>query len=455
MKEQNTAMGKDDIGKLMFKLALPSIIAQLINVLYNIVDRMYVGRIPDVGADALTGLGVSAPIILIVSAFSMFISGGAAPLASIALGQNDKKKSNKILGTSLVLLTIMAVVLTFVMLILKEPLLYMFGASEVTYQYANQYISIYLLGTIFVQYALGLNLFISSQGKAKEAMVSVLIGAISNIILDPIFIFVFKMGVAGAAIATVISQALSAIYVIRFLTSGKSIFRIKKSYLRIDWKIAKSSLSLGVSPFIMQITESAIIIVFNNSLLKYGGDLYVGAMTILQSVMQLITVPVSGFTNGIQPIISYNYGARKTDRVMKTVKYALIVAVTATASYFVLVASIPYIFAQIFTLDQELIELVSKVLPIFMGGMWLFGVQMVAQSFFVGTGQAGKSLFIALLRKVIILIPLAIALPRFSGVIGVFYSEPIADITSATVSGILLAISIKHLQKAEEQMVSP
>ncbi len=447
MTQQNSDMGTERIGKLMLRLAAPSIIAQLINVLYNIVDRIYVARIPDIGADALAGLGVSAPILLIVSAFSMFISGGAAPLASIALGQDNKKKSDKIIGTSFVLLSIMSLILTLTIFILKEPLLYLFGASDVTYFYADQYISIYLLGTIFIQYALGLNLFISSQGKAKVAMFSVLIGAVTNIILDPIFIFVFDMGVAGAAIATVISQALSALFVVYFLTSDRSIFKIKKKYLKIDWSIAKKSISLGVSPFIMQITESAIIIVFNNSLSKYGGDIYIGAMTILQSVMQLIVVPLSGFTSGIQPIISYNFGARKPDRVLKTVKYTASIAVALTASYYVFIAVFPHLFTKMFTPDKQLIELASNVLPIFMGGIWLFGIQMTAQSFFVGTGQAGKSLFIASLRKIIILIPLAIILPRFFGVIGVFYSEPIADIISATASGILLFISVRQLKE--------
>ena len=447
MKTNNSNMGNTSIKKLMYQLAIPSIIAQLINVLYNIVDRIYVARIPGVGSDALTGLGVSAPIILIVSAFSMFISGGAAPLASIALGKGEKEESDKILGTSFSMLTIVSIIITLVSYIFKDPMLSLFGASEVTFEYANQYISIYLIGTVFVQYALGLNLFISSQGKAKIAMFSVLIGAITNIILDPIFIFTFNMGVAGAALATVISQTLSAFFVIYFLTSDKSIFRIRKKYLKIDWRIAKKSLSLGVSPFIMQITESAIIIVFNNNLLTYGGDIYVGAMTIMQSVMQLLVVPVKGFTEGIQPIISYNYGARKADRVLKTVKYTVIVAFITTASYYILVALFPQVFAKMFTNDTDLINLVSNILPIYMGGMWLFGIQMAAQSFFVGTGQALKSLFIALLRKVIILIPLAFILPKFFGIMGVFYSEPIADISSASVSGILLFISIKQIQK--------
>ena len=381
LEKQSSNMGTEKIGKLMVQLSIPSIIAQLINVLYNIIDRMYVGHISEVGANALTGLGVSAPIILIVSAFSMFISGGGAPLAAIALGRDDKEESERIVGTSVVLLTIISIVLTILVLIFKEPLLYLFGASDITFPYANEYTTIYIFGTIFVQYALGLNLFISSQGKAKIAMFSVLIGAVTNIILDPIFIFGFNLGVSGAAIATVISQALSAFFVLYYLSSKRSIFRIKKKYLKLDFRIAKSCISLGVSPFIMQITESAIIIVFNNMLLKYGGDLYVGALTIMQSVMQLLVVPVIGFTNGIQPIISYNYGAKNYDRVLKTERLTIKIAFGVTTAYFILVYLFPHIFARVFTTEMDLIDLVSKNLPIYMGGMWLFGVQLAAQTF--------------------------------------------------------------------------
>lgn len=440
-------MGTEKIGSLMLQLSIPTIIAQVINVLYNIVDRMYVGHIPDIGTDALTGLGVSAPLILIISAFSMFVGGGGAPLAAIALGNNDTKRAEKILGTGTVILTFISIVLTCIVFLFKEPLLYLFGASEVTYQYANEYISIYLLGTIFVQFALGLNLFITCQGQTKIAMISVLIGAVTNIILDPILIFVFNMGISGAAIATVFSQALSAGFIIYFLVSKKTEIRLRKKYLKFDFQIAKNTISLGVSPFIMQVTESAILVVFNKGLLKYGGDTYVGAMTIMQSVMQLLIIPVQGFTQGVQPIISYNFGAKKYDRVTETMNKSIRITFGATIFYYILVLLFPQLFANIFTKNRELIQIVKNILPIFMAGMWLFGIQMSAQMFFVGTGQAGKSLFIALLRKIIILIPLAIILPNFFGVLGVFYAEPVADIISATTSGFLLFFSLKKLKK--------
>ncbi|WP_281532002.1 MATE family efflux transporter [Anaerocolumna aminovalerica] len=444
--EQNSNMGTEKISKLMLRLSLPTIIAQVINVLYNIVDRMYVGHIPEVGANTLTGLGVSAPLILIVSAFSMFVGGGGAPLAAIALGKNDKEEAEKILGTGTVILIILSIALTIGVFIFKEPLLYLFGASDATFPYANEYTTIYLLGTLFVQFALGLNLFITCQGKTKIAMFSVLIGAITNIILDPILIYGFNMGVRGAAIATVFSQALSAAFVVAFLVSNKSIIRIRFKYLKLNAQYAIKTLSLGVSSFTMQVTESAILIVFNNGLLKYGGDIYVGTMTIMQSVMQLLTIPIQGLIQGTQPIVSYNYGAGKYDRLKETMKLSLKITVGATAGYYVLVFFFPHLFARIFTSEADLLNLVAKILPIFMGGMWLFGVQMTSQMFFVGTGQAGKSLFIALLRKVILLIPMAIILPNFFGVMGVFYSEPIADLISASTSGFLLFYSLKKLK---------
>lgn len=447
MNKQNTSMGTEKIGVLMLRLSIPTIIAQLINVLYNIVDRMYVGHIPGVGATALTALGVSAPLILIISAFSMFVGGGGAPLAAIALGENDTETAEKILGTGTLMLAIISIILTIVVLIFKEPLLYLFGASETTYVYANTYTTIYLFGTLFVQFALGLNLFITCQGQSRIAMLSVLIGAVTNIILDPILIFGFNMGVQGAAIATIFSQALSAAFVVYFLTSKKSHIRIKKKYLKLDMNTMKKTISLGVSPFIMQVTESAILIVYNNGLLKYGGDAYVGAMTIMQSVMQLLTVPIQGFTQGVQPIISFNFGAGKFNRVKETMKISLRITFGATFFYYIIVFLFPHLFANTFTSEAELADLATEILPIFMGGMWLFGIQMSAQMFFVGTGQAKKSLFIALLRKVIILIPLAISLPYVFDVMGVFYAEPIADILSATTSGFLLFFSLKHLKK--------
>lgn len=438
-------LGTEKIGKLVFSLALPAVIAQMVNVLYNIVDRMYIGHIPEIGSTALTGLGVCFPILMLISAFSAFVGSGGAPLASIQLGKGDKIKAEKILGNGVTMLLAFSVILTTLFMIFKEPLLYAFGASDKTFTYANQYLTIYLLGTIFVQAAIGLNTFITCQGQAKIAMFSVLIGAIINIVLDPILIFGFDLGVRGAAIATIISQGCSALWVVAFLVSKKSSLRIKLSYLKPNPKIIGSIAALGVSPFIMQATESLINIVFNSGLKHYGGDVYVGSMTILQSVMQLFVLPTQGITMGTQPIISYNYGAKNHQRVKDAFKYTLIVTVIITVTATISVVLFPQVFARMFTSDKELIALVVKVLPIFMAGIWIFGVQMACQSAFMGMGQAKISLFLALLRKVILLIPLALILPRFTGVMGIYYAEPIADILAAITTGTLFALSFKKI----------
>lgn len=433
-------LGTMPIPKLMLSLAIPSVIAQLINVLYNIVDRMYIGHIKEVGSVALTGVGVTFPIIMLISAFSAFVGAGGAPLAAIALGKGDRERAEKILGNGVTVLISFSVILTIVFMIFKEPLLFMFGASDQTIAYANNYITIYLIGTVFVQAALGLNPFISSQGQAKVAMLSILIGAVINIILDPIFIFGLHMGVRGAALATVVSQACSAVWVVRFLTSKKSAVRIRIPMLRPDVHIIAGVMALGISPFIMQATESAINIVLNRGLQTYGGDLYVGSMTILQSVMQLFVIPIQGFTQGVQPIISFNFGARKFDRVKKTYTLAIICSIAVATVFCILAVTCPTTLAGIFTSDRDLIALVGKVMPIFMSGIWIFGIQMGCQMTFMGLGQAKISLFLALLRKVILLIPLAIVLPKFFGVIGIYYAEPISDITSALTAGTIFLL---------------
>lgn len=433
-------LGTMPIPKLMLSLTIPSVIAQLINVLYNIVDRMYIGHIKEVGSVALTGVGVTFPIIMLISAFSAFVGAGGAPLAAIALGKGDRERAEKILGNGVTVLISFSVILTIVFMIFKEPLLFMFGASDQTIAYANSYITIYLIGTVFVQAALGLNPFISSQGQAKVAMLSILIGAVINIILDPIFIFGLHMGVRGAALATVVSQACSAVWVVRFLTSKKSAVRIRIPMLRPDVHIIAGVMALGISPFIMQATESAINIVLNRGLQTYGGDLYVGSMTILQSVMQLFVIPIQGFTQGVQPIISFNFGARKFDRVKKTYTLAIICSIAVATVFCILAVTCPTTLAGIFTSDRDLIALVGKVMPIFMSGIWIFGIQMGCQMTFMGLGQAKISLFLALLRKVILLIPLAIVLPKFFGVIGIYYAEPISDITSALTAGTIFLL---------------
>lgn len=446
---KDTRLGTESIPKLMFQLAVPSVVAQLINVLYNIVDRIYIGRIPEVGHLALTGVGVTFPILTLISAFSSFVGAGGAPLAAISLGKGEHKRAEQILGNSFSMLLIFSVALTMIFQLSKEPLLYMFGASDNTIGYAVDYITIYLWGTIFVQIALGLNLFITSQGQARTAMLSVLIGAVINIILDPICIFVLDMGVQGAAIATVFSQAVSAAWVLHFLYSKKSSIRIRSCYMKLSGKIVKSISMLGVSPFIMSATESAISIVLNHGLQTYGGDLYVGSMTILQSVMQLLSIPIGGFIQGVQPIISYNFGAEKFDRVKKTAKLLISFTFLLSFSFTLLTLLFPGAFGALFTSQTELLDLVKKVMPIYMFGMLIFGLQNGCQSIFLGLGQAKISIFLALLRKVFLLIPLAIILPRFFGVMGIYYSEPIADITSATTAIILFLVSIQKILSAD------
>ena len=448
-QKKDEKLGVMPIPQLMVSLAIPSVIAQLINVLYNIVDRMYIGHIPDIGPVALTGVGVTMPVIMLISAFSAFIGAGGAPLAAIALGKGDRDRAEKILGNGVSILLIFSTVLILFFMIFKQPLLYMFGASEQTIIYAQRYITIYLAGTVFVQLALGLNMFISSQGQAKTAMLSVLIGAVINIVLDPIFIFGLKMDVRGAALATVISQAVSAVWVVRFLVSEKSVIRIRKKNFALDFRILAGVMALGVSPFIMQATESAISIVLNRGLSIYGGDLYVGSMTILQSVMQLAVIPVQGFTQGVQPIISYNFGAGKFDRVRKTYRLTIMTTVMISVVYCLLTVNFPTVFAGLFTSDKELLALVGKVMPIFMAGIWIFGIQMGCQTTFMGLGQAKISLFLALLRKVILLIPLALILPRYFGVMGIYYSEPISDTISAATAGILFLCVRKKIVSQE------
>ena len=446
---KDNRLGTENITRLMISLAIPSVLAQIVNVLYNIVDRIYIGRIPGVGAVALTGVGVTFPIITIISAFSGFASGGGAPLAAIALGQGDRKRAERILGNCVSMLLFFTVILMAFFFVFQKPLLYVFGASDNTIGYSSTYISIYLLGTVFVELAVGLNTFISAQGQARTAMFSVLIGAVVNIVLDPIFIFVFHMGVAGAAVATIISQALSAAWVLRFLCSEKSGIRLKKAGMKLDFSLIGQIMALGVSPFVMSATESAITIVMNHGLQVYGGDLYVGSMTILQSVLQLVFVPISGFTNGVQPIISYNFGAGKFDRVKMTIKRMISITFLAAFVYVVFAMLRPGLFARLFTTDEDLIALVKKVLPVYIAGMSVFGVQCGVQSSFLGLGQAKISLCIALLRKVILLIPLALILPRFFGVMGVYYAEPVADILSVLTASTLFLLNIRKILSKE------
>ncbi|MEG1869272.1 MAG: MATE family efflux transporter [Oscillospiraceae bacterium] len=445
--QKENELGTKSVGKLLFSLALPAITAQIVNVLYNMVDRMFIGHIPEIGAQALTGVGLTFPIIMVISAFASLVSMGGAPRASIMMGQGKTNVAEKIMGNCTSALIIISLVLTVVIYFGCEPMLMAFGASVNTIGYAADYVKIYACGTIFVQLALGLNAFITSQGFAKTSMLTVLIGAVINIILDPILIFTFGLGVKGAAYATVISQGVSAVWVVLFLNGKKTTLKIRKENLKIVPRILFPCLALGISPFVMQATESLIAICFNSSLLKYGGDLAVGSMTILNSVMQFSMLPLMGLTQGSQPIISYNYGAGKTPRVKKTFKLLIISALIYSVTLWALVMIAPQMFAQIFTSDPKLIAMVIPTMRIFMASSLFFGIQGSCQQTFIALGNAKASLFLALLRKVFLLIPLIYILPLLLSqpVLGVFLAEPIADLIAVIVTASMFISQFRKL----------
>ncbi|WP_286152731.1 MATE family efflux transporter [Sporofaciens musculi] len=438
-------LGRAPLGRLMVSLAVPAVAAQLINVLYNIVDRIYIGHIEGYGDVALTGVGVTFPIIMLISAFSAFAGMGGAPLASIELGRKDVGKAELILGNSAGMIVLFSIVLTIGFSIFKTPVLYAFGASDVTITYAQSYIGIYLIGTIFVQVAVGLNTFISGQGESKTAMLSVVIGAVLNIVLDPILIFVMDFGVRGAAMATVISQAVSAAWVIRFLTCERSVMKLGVRNMRLRADIVKRIAGLGISPFIMQSTESMVSITLNSGLQNYGGDLYVGTMSIMTSIMQLILIPVQGIAQGVQPIISYSYGAGDKKRVKDAFMRLLASGLLGTLVLGGVAVFVPKVYAGIFTNNEKLIQLTCQVMPVYFLGITIFGLQSACQSTFLALGQAKVSLFIALLRKVLLLIPLAIIFPKFMGVMGVYRAEPVADIISVVTTGIVFTFTMKKI----------
>lgn len=415
---------------LVFKMAMPAVAAQLVNLLYGIVDRIYIGHIPQIGTDALAGVGVTTSIILLISAFSAIVGGGGAPLAAIALGQNDRERAGRILGNGVLLLVAFTVVTSLTAYVFMEPLLLLTGASVHTLVYAVDYLSVYLMGTIFVELSTGLNTFINAQGRPAVAMYSVLIGAVLNIALDPLFIFAFGMGVKGAAVATVISQACSAVWVLRFLTSSRASLRIEWRYVRPDRKVIVPIVALGVSPFIMASTESLVGFVLNTGLKRFG-DIYVSTLTVLQSAMQFGSVPMTGFAQGFVPIVSYNYGHGDVDRVKSCFRVAVTVMFTFNLVLMLFMIFFPHVVASAFTDDVVLIGSVGVMMPLFLSGMTIFGLQRTCQNMFVALGQAKISIFIALLRKVILLVPLALVLPRWFGVKGVFAAEAVADATAA------------------------
>ncbi len=445
MAQKDEQLATESVGKLLLKLSIPTITAQLVNALYNMVDRMYIGHIEGIGANALTGIGLTMPIIMLISACAYLFCIGGAPRASIMMGRGKPEEAEKILGSCTLGTIVAAIILTVIFLLFGERFLWMFGGSENTLPYAMSYMQIYVCGTIFVQLALGLNAFITAQGFTRISMLSVLIGAVCNIVLDPLFIFVFQMGVSGAAIATVISQGISAVWVVSFLMGRRVHIRLRLSNLRLRWRIYLPCIALGLSPFVMQSTESLLNICFNSSLHKYGGDLAVGAMAILSSIMQLISLPMSGITQGAQPIISYNYGARNAERVKKAYTLVLISCV----SYSLLIAGsavlFPRIYVMLFASDEQMIEYASWALRIYLMGMTIFGAQNACQQTFIALGDAKTSLFLAILRKIILLIPLIYILPNFfdDKVFAVFLAEPVADVLAVCTTVTVFLLKFK------------
>ena len=455
MAQDKAFLGTQPVGKLLFRLAVPTVIAQLVNMLYNIVDRIYIGHMPADGTLALTGVGVCLPLIVLVSAFAAFVASGGAPRASIYMGRGDHDGAEKILGGCFTMQLAISAVLTAVLLPWGRDLLLLFGASENTIEYAAAYMGIYAVGTVFVQLTLGLNAFITAQGFAPVGMKTVLIGAVCNIILDPIFIFGLHMGVRGAALATVLSQAVSCVWVLRFLTGPRTALRLKRQYLRPQARLILPCVALGLAAFIMQSSESVISMCFNSSLLKYGGDPAVGAMTILSSVMQFAMLPLQGIAQGAQPITSYNYGARNSQRVRASFRLLLTVSLIYSVLLWAAIMLFPQLFARMFTPDPELITFTARALRLYCAALFLFGLQIACQMTFVSIGNAPCSIFVAVLRKFILLLPLIYLLPHLlpDQTSAVYLAEPTADVIAMSCTAVLFSRQFKKaLKKLDEPL---
>ena len=452
MTQDKTFLGTEPIGKLLVKLAVPTVVAQLVNMLYNIVDRIYIGHMPGEGSLALTGVGVCLPLIMIISAFAALVASGGAPRASIAMGKGDHGLAEKLLGGCFTLQIVISAILTAVMLIWSRDLLLMFGASENTIGYAADYMRIYAIGTLLVQLTLGMNAFITAQGFATTGMLTVLIGAVANIALDPLFIYGLGMGVRGAALATVISQGLSCVWVICFLRGKKTLLRLKRENLLVSPKLILPCVALGLAAFIMQSSESMISVCFNSSLLRYGGDVAVGAMTILSSVMQFAMLPLQGIAQGAQPISSYNYGARNADRVRQTFRLLLRVCLVYSMVLWAGIMLFPRGFAGIFTPDAELLDFTARALRIYCAMLFLFGIQIACQMTFVSIGNAPCSILVAVLRKFVLLLPLIFLLPSLlpDKVTAVYLAEPVADAIAVTCTALLFSRQFKKALAALE-----
>ena len=445
MTQDKTFLGTEPIGKLLVKLAVPTVVAQLVNMLYNIVDRIYIGHMPGDGSLALTGVGVCLPLIMIISAFAALVASGGAPRASIAMGKGDHDLAEKLLGGCFTLQIVISAILTAVMLIWSRDLLLMFGASENTIGYAADYMRIYAIGTLLVQLTLGMNAFITAQGFATTGMLTVLIGAVANIALDPLFIYGLGMGVRGAALATVISQGLSCVWVICFLRGKKTLLRLKRENLLVSPKLILPCVALGLAAFIMQSSESMISVCFNSSLLRYGGDVAVGAMSILSSVMQFAMLPLQGIAQGAQPISSYNYGARNADRVRQTFRLLLRVCLVYSMVLWAGIMLFPRGFAGIFTPDAALLDFTARALRIYCAMLFLFGIQIACQMTFVSIGNAPCSILVAVLRKFVLLLPLIFLLPSLlpDKVTAVYLAEPVADVIAVTCTALLFSRQFK------------
>lgn len=438
MAQPKQNLGTDDVKKLLLRLAIPAVLAQIINLLYNIVDRIYIGHIEGVGASALTGVGLFTPILMLINAFAIMVGSGGAPLAAISMGKKDLKRAEQIVGNSLTMLLIFAVCLTTFFYVSAPTLLRLFGASDTTLPYALAYSRIYILGATFVLLVMGMNPFITTQGFAKISMLTTVIGAVINIILDPIFIFVFHLGVRGAAIATIMSQAVSAIWILRFLFGNQTILKIRVENLKLQPKVILPCLALGISTFVMLSTESLLSISFTSSLSRYGGDIAVGAMTIITSASQLCSMPLQGICQGGQPIMSFNYGAGNPQRVREAFRTQFTICIGYTFLFWLAMMLVPQLFAGIFSSEKELITYTTWAMRIYMAGFFSTGFQLCCQQSFMALGQAKVSLLLACLRKLVLLIPLIFILPNFlsNQVFAVFLAEPISDILAATITTI-------------------
>lgn len=452
MQDRKAALGTAPVGRLLFRLALPTVAAQLINMLYNVVDRVYIGHMPEEGNLALTGVGVCMPIIMVVSAFAALVSSGGAPRASIYLGKKDIDTAEKTLGSCFTLQLLLSGLLTLLLLLFNRPLLLAFGASEHTIGYATDYMSVYALGTVFVQLTLGMNAFVTAQGYTAISMVSVVIGAVSNIALDPLFIYGLDMGVQGAALATVISQSFSCAWVLTFLAGKRSILRLRRKNFGLNPRVLLPALALGSAAFVMQASESVISVCFNSSLQHYGGDIAVGAMTILISVMQFALLPLQGISQGAQPILGYNFGSRNSLRVKRTFRVLLCTCLLYSLAIWALVLLFPRFFASLFTPDQALLDFTERVLPIYIFGVGIFGIQMACQMTFVSLGNAPSSVTVAVVRKFVLLLPLIYLVPHLTKdpVLGIYLAEPIADIIAVTFTAILFFFQFRKAIRSLE-----